>query len=123
METGNTMDLVFSEPLAPGSVPGTATVTEQRVSSSTLTIPGVIQSASINNNYLAGTNSSGSATGTITLTNADKTIHIVLGTVTTTGTGIATGSGGATLKPAGAITDTAGNGADTNFSASCSPLF
>ena len=122
MQAGDTMDLVFSEPLASASVPSSATVSEQRSGSSTLTIPGVIQSASIASSYLGGNNSSGSATGTITLTNGGKTIHIVLGTVTTTGSGVATGSGGATLKPATTITDPSGLSAAAT-TAACSPLF
>jgi hypothetical protein len=123
METSNTMDIVFTEPLAAASVPGTATVTEARSGGSTLTIPGIIQSASIANGYLNANGASGSATGTITLTNGGKTIHIVLGTVTNSGGGVATGSGGASLSPAGTITDVAGNAAVTGSSATCSPLF
>ncbi len=123
MEAGDTLDMVFSEPLAPGSVPASATVTELRSSGTSLTIPGVIQSATIANGYVNGNGAGGSATGTITLTNADKTIHIVLGTVTPVGGGVATGSAGAALRPVAALTDTGGNGASTTFAATCSPLF
>ena len=124
MQTGDTMDLTFSEPIAAGSIPGSATVKELRTGGSTvLTIPGVIQSASIANGYVSGNGSGGSATGTITLTNSNKTIHIVLGTVTAISGGVAGGSGGATLSPDGAITDVASNGAVTTSSALCSPLF
>ncbi len=124
MEAGDTMDLVFSEPLDPASVPSSATVTEQRSGGSrTLTIPDVIQSATIASSYLGGNKSSGSATGTITLTDGDTTVHIVLGPLTTSGSGVATGRGGATLKPATTITDTSGLSAVTTATAACSPLF
>jgi hypothetical protein len=124
MQAADTMDLLFSEPLAPASVPSSATVMEMRSGGATaLTIPNVIQSAPIANSYLGGNNSSGTATGAITLTNSNKTIHIVLGTVTTTGSGVGTGAGGATVKPAGTITDVAANGANATANALCSPLF
>jgi hypothetical protein len=124
MQAGDTMDLVFSETLAAGSVPSSVTVTESRSGGSTLAIAtGIIQNASIANSYLSGNGASGSAPGTVTLTNGGKTIHIVLGTLTQTGGTVATGSGGATLSAAATITDLAANGAATASSALCSPLF
>lgn len=124
MQATDTLTLTFSEALNPNSVPTTATVTEQRSGSSTLTIPGVISAASINNNYLGGNNSSGSATGTVVLSNGGKTITITLGTVTTTGSGVVTSTTGSTVsvEPAATITDIAGNSGSTE-SASITRLF
>jgi type II secretory pathway pseudopilin PulG len=129
MEQNDTMDLTFSEPLAPGSVPGAVTVTEQRSAASvtTLTIPNIIQSASINKAYLSKDSTAATATGTVTLTNANKTIHIVLGAVSVSGSGTtATGNKGAVLAPCAAITDAATTGVNaavTTSTATSDPLF
>jgi hypothetical protein len=133
METGDTMTLTFSEPLAPASVPASATVTELETGgSSTLTIPGVIQPATISNSYLRigllGNTAQGTATGTITLTNGNLTINIVLGTVTSSGNGllgggVATGTGSVTMSPVATITDPAANAAITSSSATVNRLF
>ena len=105
------MTLTFSEALNPLTVPSSATVTEERQGGTTLTIPGVIQSADIANSYVNGNGSGGSATGTITLTGGNKTISISLGTVTPINSGVATGTGAVPLSPAAAIQDAAGNAA------------
>jgi hypothetical protein len=105
------------------------TVTEQRSAASvtTLTIPNIIQSASINKAYLSKDSTTATATGTVTLTNANKTIHIVLGAVSVSGSGTtATGNKGAVLAPSAAITDAATTGVNaavTTSTATSDPLF
>ena len=122
MQQNDTLDLTFSEVVKLPA--GAFTVTENRSNgSATLTIPNLIQTASIANGYLGGNNSSGSATATATLTNGGKTIHIVVGAVTTTGSGLGTGSGGTAIAPAAGVTDSAANGAVTTVTRSASPLF
>ncbi|MFP5365198.1 MAG: DUF4082 domain-containing protein [Thermoleophilia bacterium] len=115
MQAGDSAALTFSEALAPASIPGAATVTESRgglFSGSTLTIPGFIASASISNSYLGGMNSSGTANSTaVSLGNGGRTVTLTLGALSTTGRGVARGSGGASLSPNAAITDLDGNGA------------
>ncbi|HEY2703575.1 MAG TPA: hypothetical protein VGL20_07795, partial [Candidatus Dormibacteraeota bacterium] len=140
MESGDALNLTFSEALAPTSVPGTTTVTESRTGgvlggggSSTLSMNGVIQSSpiSIDNSYLnlglLGTSVQGTATGAITLTNSNTTVSILLGTVTPSGGGIggglAAGSAAVTVSPVAAITDLAGNPAVTTSTATVTRLF
>lgn len=122
MQQGDTLDLTFSEPVnLPG---GSFSATESRASgSTTLTIPNLIQSATIASGYVGGNNSSGSAPATLSLTNGNKTIHVVLGAVTNVSKGIATGSGGASIAPAAGITDSAANGAVTTVTRLANPLF
>jgi type II secretory pathway pseudopilin PulG len=122
MQQGDTLDLTFSE--AVNLPAGPFTVTESRSGgSTTLTIPGLIQTASIANGYLGGNPASGSATGTASLTNGGKTIHVVLGVVTTTGGGLGTGSGGTSITPAAGVTDAASNAAVTTVARTVGTLF
>jgi hypothetical protein len=127
MEVNDTLVLTFDEPLAAGSVPTSVTVTEARAGTSTLTIPGLIQAAAIDNNYLGGNNSSGSASATVVLSNGNKTVTITLGTVSTTGGGViaksADSAANVTIKPGSGQTDVAGNGALATSSALLSRLF
>jgi Bacterial Ig-like domain len=123
MQAGDTFVLTFSEPLAPASVASNFVVTEQRSSGSTLTIPGLINSATIANGYLGGSASSGtSSSSPAALSNANKTVTVTLGTIATTGSGVATGSGGASISPSTTLTDVAGNAARST-ARTMSPLF
>ena len=109
MQSGDTLSLTFSEALDRTSVPASVTVTESRSGQSTLSIPGVIASADIANGYLGGNNSSGAATGTIAWSADSKLLTITLGAITTTGSGVGTGTGAVFMTPAAAIKDSAGN--------------
>jgi hypothetical protein len=112
MQANDTLVLVFAEALDPTSLPAGPTVKEDRSGGSTLTVPGLIQSASIDNSYLGANNSSGSATGTVTISADNKTVTVTVGTISTTGSGIRAGNAGTgTIVPATAVTDAAGNGA------------
>jgi type II secretory pathway pseudopilin PulG len=122
MQQSDTLDLTFSEVVNLPAGPFTAT--ENRSGgSTTLTIPGLIQTASIANGYLGANNSSGAAPAAASLTNGGKTIHVVLGVVTTTGSGVGTGSGGASIAPAAGIRDGFANAAVTTTTRLASPLF
>jgi hypothetical protein len=123
MQASDTLTLVFSEALDPASVPGTVTVTEARSGgSSTLTIPGLIQTANVSNSYLGGNSSSGTSTATVSRPNA-STVAVTLGSVTTTGSGVAAGTGSVTVKPDASLKDAAGNAVVTGSSAVVSRLF
>jgi Bacterial Ig-like domain len=123
MQAGDTFVLTFSEPLAPTTLAANFTVTEQRASGATLTIPGLINSTTIANGYLGGSSSSGtSSTSPSALSNLDKTVTVTLGTITTTGSGVGTGSGGASISPATTLTDVVGNAARST-ARTMSPLF
>jgi hypothetical protein len=123
MQAGDTLVLTFSEPLAPATLAANFAVTEQRAGAATLTIPGLINSATINSGYLGANNSSAtSSTSPSALSNLDKTVTVTLGTITTTGSGVGTGSGGASISPASTLTDVAGNAARTT-ARTVSPLF
>ena len=116
MELGDSLVLTFSEPLDPTSIPTSVTVTEQRSpGSTTLTIPNLIQVANIGNTYLGANNSSGAATSTsVVLSNGNTTITIILGAVTTTGSGVGTGSGNVVISPSGNLKDLTGNAATSS---------
>jgi hypothetical protein len=107
MQNGDTLVLTFDEAINAASVPTTVTVTEARAGQSTLTIPGVIATASINNSYLSGNNTSATATGTVTVSADGLTVTVTLSNVT--GAGLATGSGSVTIAPASTLADRAGN--------------
>jgi hypothetical protein len=123
MQAGDTLVLTFSEPLAVTSLAGNFVVTEQRAGAATLTIPGLINSATIGSNYLGANNSSAtSSTSPSALSNLNKTVTVTLGTIATTGSGVGTGSGGASISPSSVLTDLAGNPARTT-GRTMSPLF
>jgi hypothetical protein len=124
MQLGDTFVLTFSEGLAPASVASNYVVTEQRGGgSTTLAIPGLITTAAIANGYLGANNSSGTSSSSLPfLSNANKTVTVFLGAITTTGSGVGTGSGGASIVPASGLTDSAGNAARTT-ARTMSPLF
>jgi hypothetical protein len=123
MQSGDAFALTFSEPLAPASVPGSVVVTEQRSGSASLTVPGLMSTASISTAYLASNNSSvASATSPSALSNLNKTVTVTLGTLAVTGSGAGTGSGGASIAPAATLTDPAGNAARAT-AGTMSPLF
>jgi hypothetical protein len=112
MQAGDTFVLTFSEGLAASSLASNYVVSEQRSTGSTLSIPGLINSATIGNTYLGGNNSSGTSnTSPTALTNVNKTVTVTLGAITLTGSGVATGTAGASISPASALTDPAGNAA------------
>jgi hypothetical protein len=123
MQAGDTFVLTFSEPLAATSLAGNFVVTEQRAGAATLTIPGLINSATIGSGYLGANNSSAtSSTSPSALSNLNKTVTVTLGAITTTGSGVGTGMGGATISPSSVLTDLAGNAARTT-ARTMSPLF
>lgn len=123
MQAGDTFVLTFSEPLAVTSLAGNFVVTEQRAGAATLTIPGLINSATIGSNYLGANNSSATSnTSPSALSNLNKTVTVRLGTIATTGSGVGTGSGGASISPSSVLTDLAGNPARTT-GRTMSPLF
>jgi hypothetical protein len=123
MQAGDTFVLTFSEPLAPATLAANFVVTEQRAGAATLTVPGLINSATINSGYLGANNSSGSSsTSPSALSNLNKTITVTLGTIATTGSGVGTGSGGASISPASTLTDVMGNAARST-ARTMSPLF
>ncbi|MEN3282786.1 MAG: large repetitive protein [Solirubrobacteraceae bacterium] len=123
MQAGDTLVLTFSEALAPTSLAGTFIVTEQRAGAATLTIPGLINSATIGGSYLGANNSSAASSNSPSaLGNLNKTVTVTLGTITTTGSGVGTGTGGASISPASTLTDPAGNAARTT-ARTMSPLF
>jgi len=123
MQAGDTFVLTFSEPLAPATLAANFAVTEQRAGATTLTIPGLINSATINSGYLGANNSSASSsTSPSALSNLNKTITVTLGTIATTGSGVGTGSGGASISPASTLTDVVGNAARST-PRTMSPLF
>jgi hypothetical protein len=109
MQSADVFALTFSEALA--SAPPNLVVTEQRSGKATLTIPGLINSAEIDKDYLpANKTSATSNTSPSVLSNLDKTVTVTLGTITE---GIpATGTGGVPIVvPATSLKDTAGNAA------------
>jgi hypothetical protein len=127
MQTGDTLSFNFSEALDASTLPSTVTVTEMRSgnsSNASLTIsspsPGgrsvIITTGTIpiNVSYVNGGNSaSGTATGTVTLTNGGTTILITLGTVTGNNGGPNAGTTTVpNLRPDAAIEDVAGNNAN-----------
>jgi Bacterial Ig-like domain len=123
MQAGDTFVLTFSEPLAATSLAGNFVVSEQRAGAATLTIPGLINSATIGGGYLGANNSSATSnTSPSALSNLNKTVTVTLGTITTTGSGVGTGSGGASISPSSVLTDLAGNPARTT-ARTMSPLF
>ncbi|HEX7297557.1 MAG TPA: Ig-like domain-containing protein, partial [Solirubrobacteraceae bacterium] len=123
MQLGDSFVLTFSEGLAPATVASNYVVSEQRSGAATLTIPGLINSATIGGGYLGGNNSSATSnTSPSLLSAANKTITVTLGAITTTGSGVGTGSGGASIVPASGLTDPAGNAARTT-ARTVSPLF
>jgi prepilin-type N-terminal cleavage/methylation domain-containing protein len=123
IQSADGLTLVFSEALKTTSVPASVIATESRSNNgSTFTMPGLIQSAAINNAYLGGKNSSGTATGTVSLTNGNKSVAITLGTVSTTGSGVGTGTTAVSIAPNAALQDLSGNGV-TGTAASVTPLF
>jgi hypothetical protein len=123
MQAGDTFVLTFSEGLAPGSLASNYVVSEQRSSGSTLSIPGLITSATIANAYLGANGSSGTSnTSPSALSNVNKTVTVTLGSITVVGSGVATGTGGASIVPSNTLTDPAGNAARTT-ARTMSPLF
>jgi hypothetical protein len=123
MQTGDTFVLTFSEGLAPSSLASNYVVSEQRSGAATLTIPGLINSATIGGGYLGANNSSGTSnTSPSLLSNVNKTVTVTLGAITITGSGVATGTGGASIIPSSSLTDPAGNAARTT-ARTMSPLF
>lgn len=127
MQAGDVAILTFSEALKPASIPTSLAVTESRGGllsvSGDLTIPGFINATTISTSYLGGINSSGRATSTsVILSNGDRTVSVTLGAITTTGSGVATGSGGASVTPNTALQDLAGNAAATT-ARTLNPLF
>jgi Bacterial Ig-like domain len=123
MQAGDTFVLTFSEGLAPSSLTSNYVVSEQRAGGATLSIPGLINSATIGSNYLGANNSSGTSnTSPSLLSNVNKTVTVTLGSITVTGSGVATGTAGATITPSSSLTDPAGNAARTTGRA-MSPLF
>jgi hypothetical protein len=120
MEATNTIAFTYSEAVT--SVPVSPTVTENRAgSSTTLTIPSLIQTATINTSYVQA-NSSGSAPAGTALSNGNKTVTATLGAVSTTGSGVSAGTGSVTIFPAG-VTDASANAVVTTVSATLSLLF
>jgi hypothetical protein len=114
MQAGDTLVFTFSESMDPASVltGNTVTVTESRASgfNGTLAIPGlIVANAGIDRRHLGGTNSSGTATGTLVWSNSNKTLTLTLGTVTTTGSGLGTDGTIESIDPAPGLTDLAGN--------------
>jgi hypothetical protein len=123
MQAGDTFVLTFSEGLAPSSLASNYVVSEQRAGAATLSIPGLINSATIGGGYLGANNSSGTSnTSPSLLSNVNKTVTVTLGAISVTGSGVATGTGGASIVPSSALTDPAGNAARTT-ARSMSPLF
>jgi hypothetical protein len=115
--------LIFSEPLDVTSVPASAAVAELKSGGIALTIPGVIQSATLHSSYVGNSNGSGgSSAGTISRPDS-KTVRITLGTVTQTEGGVTTGTAAVTMSPVAAITDQSGNTTITSWSASVTRLF
>jgi hypothetical protein len=117
MQAGDTITFTFSEPLNPATVPSSVTVTEARQGQSRLTIAGLLASnVSIPNGYLGGNMSSGTATGTVTLSSGNTVITVTLGTVTTTGSGVMAGpADDLTFVPSSSLTDLVGNSATGSF--------
>lgn len=117
MQAGDTAVMTFSEALAPASVPSNLVVKEQRTSSSVgaLTIPGLINSATINGNYLSANGASATSnTSPSTLSLGNTRVTVTLGTLTVVGGFVTTGSGGAgSVGPASSLEDVAGNAART----------
>jgi hypothetical protein len=123
MQSGDTFVLTFSEGLAPASLASNYVVSEQRAGATTLSISGLINSATIGSGYLGANNSSGTSnTSPSALSNVNKTVTVTLGAITVTGSGVATGTGGASIIPSSALTDPAGNAARTT-ARTMSPLF
>lgn len=123
MQAGDALVATFSEALATATVPSSLTITEQRtLLSANLTIPGFSLAASIATSYLASVDSSGSAVASPVFSNSNRTVTVTLGSLSTTGSGVATGSGGASIVPNAAITDVAGNGAAAK-ARTADPLF
>jgi hypothetical protein len=119
MEAGDTLTVTFSEVLAPGSVPGSASVTETDPLGSgndTLTIAGMSNGALTlgGNNYIRDDGTSASfASSNVALTGASKAITVtVAGSCSgTCGANITAGNGTFVFAPAATIADPAGNAA------------
>jgi hypothetical protein len=123
MQAGDTFVLTFSEGLAPSTLASNYVVSEQRAGAATLTIPGLINSATIGSGYLGANNSSATSnTSPSLLSNVNKTVTVTLGAITVTASGVATGTGGASITPSASLTDPAGNAARTTARL-MSPLF
>jgi hypothetical protein len=111
MQDKDTFVMTFSEALAAGSVPTSVTVTEARSANiSALTIPGLINSALISDDYFfQKASGSGSSSSTVVL--SDTTITATVGAVTEIPGGLTKGTGPAQIIPAPTLTDRAGNAA------------
>lgn len=118
IEPADTLSLTFTEPIAPGSVPASVTVTltdPNTTAADRLTITGIANGARTTggNGYVTTNNVSfGYAGSAVSFTAGGRTMVITVGTTCTgTCTAIGTQTTAATLsmQPATSITDTAGN--------------
>ncbi len=92
-------------------MPSSVLVRELRTGGATaLTIPGLILSSTIANNYVAGNVDGASSTVTPALSNLNKTVTVTLGTLTPIGArGQDRQRPQVTIVPAPSLTDAAGN--------------
>lgn len=113
MEPGDTIVMTFSEALDASTVSANYAVSEARSGGSTsLSIQSLINNASINQSYLGGNNSSGTANlSPSALTLANTRITVTVGAILTSGNGLGAGTGAVTIVPSNVLRDPAGNGA------------
>jgi len=124
MQHRDTLVMTFSEALARRSVPDRVTVIEARsADTSTLTIPGLINSAPIRGARSNKTRGSGSSSSTVVL--SDRTVTATVGVVTEAPGGLKEDGGSAQIVPAATLTDRVGiaAAATPQSTGSGSPLF
>lgn len=126
MQSSDTFVMTFSEALAPRSVPNPVTVTESRSATniSTLTIPGLIKSATIDNSYVRNAPGSGSSSNTAVVLST-RTLTATIASIADANSGLGKGTGPAQIVPAAGLTDLVGNAAATTpqSTGAGSPLF
>lgn len=110
MQSGDTLVLAFSEAIDSASLPTSpATVTQDRSgNTTTLAIPGVIQTATIDNTYQTK-NTITTASGALALSNGNKTLTVTLSNLN--GTGQTAGAGAVSISTVTTFRDLAGNAA------------
>ncbi|MGD9998400.1 MAG: hypothetical protein AB7U39_15895 [Ilumatobacteraceae bacterium] len=130
-ETGDSISITFSEPLAPATVPASSTVTLTGGYSTadTLSMSGISNGAGSTGgtSYITTTGAAASSMSVVTLSNANKTLTVTIG-ANCSGTGCAalgtqTTNGTYSYVAATTLTDVAGNSPRTTARTSSMRLF
>jgi hypothetical protein len=118
VDAGDTLVVTFAEALKPSTVAASGTLTFNKIAGNdTFSMTGLINGTITTGTTGKVTASSISYTGTMALSNADKTITLTVGncTVGCGNAGAGSGSGTVPFAPNPAITDPAGNAATGTF--------